>query len=173
MNFRVQETPEFIIQVVQESVAWEAEEHSRRQRRRGGAKKGGVGGVGWRDIRHACFRVPEGARRKEEGEGKEEGARKDKGSATVEVDERAAAAEWEEGDQEEEGEEGGGQGGDAVEGLNGGVRESDVERAQKMSRMLKSARVWNWLTETEELSIQMREGRVFHGFQVSLHRTFA
>lgn len=203
MNFRVQERPEWVLQAVRKSVGWEAAEHSRRQERRrqgsveeGGAGAGGGAATGWRDVRHACFRIPATARlarRAEEEEEREQHEKgKGKGAATAAlngapaandgnghggngeaaaglpaapaaeeeagpvVDERAVAAEW---DEPTDGEEVGG-------GAANGVRDSEAERAQRMGRMLKSARVWDWLTETEELSIQMREGRVFCGFQV-------
>lgn len=174
--------------MVQESVAWEVEAHVRRQQRRGGQggrrQEGGNGGdggnqtaatgAGWRDVRHACFRVPRAAlaaRREEEGGGEEEakdgngGGHGGVGGPEEEeavVDEEVVAAEWEDEMVAATAAAA------AVEGLDGsgGVREAEVERAQRMSRMLKSARAWNWLTETEELSIQMREGRLFCGFQV-------
>jgi hypothetical protein len=111
------------------------------------------------------------ARREEEGGGEEEakdgngGGHGGVGGPEEEeavVDEEVVAAEWEDEMVAATAAAA------AVEGLDGsgGVREAEVERAQRMSRMLKSARAWNWLTETEELSIQMREGRLFCGFQV-------
>lgn len=179
-----------MLKMVQGSVAWEVEAHARRQQRHGGHggrqegsngngrnQKGAV--MGWRDVRHACFRVPRAAlaarREEEEGGGQEEGeeAKDSNGdghgggvgpseegaAAAVVVDEEAVAAEWEDEMVVAAAAAGEWDG-------SSGVREAEVEKAQRMSRMLKSARAWNWLTETEELSIQMREGRLFCGFQV-------
>lgn len=174
--------------MVQQSVAWEVEEHARRQQRHGGRKEGGNGNdgrgkkaaavAGWRDVRHACFRVPKAAlaaqRAEEQGEEEQGEAVKDENgvvgaseegaAAGAVVDEEAVAAEWE--DEMVAAAEAAEAEGLLVDGSGGGVRDSDVERAQRMSRMLKSARAWNWLSETEELSIQMREGRLFCGFKV-------
>jgi hypothetical protein len=206
LNFRLQETPNFIVQAVRDSISWEVEAHSRRRRGRehvGGPGRDQKERVGWRDVRHACFRIPaaaKAARRAEEAaavaaveRGQDGaaavsmeaataslnaatpgGAKAGKGDGGAEaavamgeeeeeeeeaaVDERAVAAEWEEGGEEIELEGGG-------EGQNG-VQDSEVDKAQRTSHMLKSARAWNWLTEMEELSIQMREGRLFYGFQV-------
>lgn len=177
MNFRVQETPDWILQEVGKSVSWELRDHERRIR------AGRDRGRDWRDIRLAALRLRKGKKaiireysnklpterdplvigREEK---KEAGARRKDHDADDSSDDDDDNEEEDETTEEEEDKA------SVVAEWTSNGEEDDQPMTEvwtpvkiPTSKMMRSARAWSWLQECEELIVAMRETQVFYGFQ--------